>query len=96
MSAGWRGWVQRLERSKRVYNAADFGKVTQASCYAESVPVFWELKIKGSNGIPASVLLIRPINNLDLTVCAPLSSISVSACDGLSVHKKRSNENEAD
>lgn len=91
MSAGLRGRVQRLERSKRVYNSAGFRKVTQASRYAESVPVFWELKIKGPNGIPAAVLLMHPINNLDLTVCAPLSSISVSACDGLSVNEKRSN-----
>ena len=96
MSAGRRGWVQRLERSKRVYNSADFVKVTQARCYAESVPVFWELKIKGSNGIPASVLPMHPINNLDLTVCAPLSSIGVSDRGGRSDHQKRSNENEAD
>lgn len=40
--------------------------------------------------------MIHPINNLDLTVCAPLSSIGVSDRDALSVNQKRSNENEAD
>jgi hypothetical protein len=59
-------------------------------------PFFGELQISGLNGFPAAVLLMHPINNLDLTVCAPLSSIGVSDRGGLSDHQKRSNENEAD
>jgi hypothetical protein len=72
-------------------NPAIFGTQAEILLHRIYFSFLRDFKLSPSNGIPAAVLLIDPINNLDLTVCAPLSSISVSACDGLSVNEKRSN-----
>ena len=78
-----------------MYNSADFGR-PYGHPASNVFPFLGGLEINDPNGILSSVLLIHSIKNLDLTVCAPLSSIGVSDRDGLSDHEKRSNENEAD